>query len=265
MEQHGKNPLQFVIAVVPARYSSVRLPGKLLLPLAGKPLILHTLDRVRQAATIDRVIVATDNERILEAVSEAGVEAVMTSPDHSSGSDRIAEVAARLPENSVVVNVQGDEPVISPQVIDLAVEAMLAAGDADIVTTSEPFRSGPEVIDPNNVKVVTDRNGFALYFSRAPIPFPRQAASEHRSLVEALQSQRDLIKLYRKHTGLYVYRRDFLLEFTKQPQSFLERTEMLEQLRALEAGARIKVVETSERSIGVDTADDLEAVREILA
>ena len=252
-----------MVAIIPARYSSVRLEGKLLLPVAGKPLILHTLAQAGKASRVDRVIVATDDERIFQVVLQNGGEAVMTSAGHQSGSDRIAEVARDLPQGSIIVNVQGDEPLISPKTIDLAVEALIADPSADISTTCERISDAADVLSPDIVKVVTDNAGNALYFSRSPIPFPRDAVKKAGSIGEALKDPH-VLSLFRKHTGLYVYRREYLLEFTGLPQTTLEKTEMLEQLRALENGARIKVVETAEGSIGVDTAEDLERMRALL-
>lgn len=265
MEHHGENPRKLVFAIIPARYSSVRLPGKMLLPIAGKPLILHTVERAREAATIDEVIVATDDRRIFDAVTSAGQKAVMTSSEHRSGSDRIAEVAANLPDGSIIVNVQGDEPMISPATIDMAVEAMLKDNSADIATTCEPINSRSELLDGNNVKVVTGDDGYAIYFSRSPIPWPREAALRHGGdLNKAIEEEPELLKNFRKHTGLYVYRREFLLKFTKLRQTRLEKFEMLEQLRALGNGARIRVIDTASRSIGVDTEADMVLVRAIL-
>lgn len=261
MEQHGKNHQQKVIAIIPARLHSTRLAGKLLLEIGGKPLILHTLEQAKKAKNIDKVIVATDSEEILKIIIESGNEALMTSANHQSGSDRIAEVAENLPENSIIVNVQGDEPTISPTTIETAVEAILQDDSIDIATTCEKIDAFQDVLSPDVVKVVTDKNNFALYFSRSPIPFPREAVKNHGSLEIALQTDKNLVSLYRKHTGLYVYRREYLLKFTKFAQTNLEKTEMLEQLRALENGARIKVVEVSESSIGVDTAEDFERVK----
>ena len=264
MEAQGKNQqqkAQKVIAIIPARLHSTRLEGKLLLPLNGKPLILHTLEQAKKARNIDRVIVATDSEEILKIIEASGNEVVLTSKNHQSGSDRIAEVALNLPENSIIVNVQGDEPTISPQTIESAVEAILQDVSIDIATTCEKIEDYKDVLSPDVVKVVTDKNSFALYFSRLPIPFPREAVKIFGSLENALQADENLISLYRKHTGLYVYRREYLLKFTKFEQTILEKTEMLEQLRALENGARIKVVEVSETSIGVDTAEDFERVK----
>ncbi len=264
MEQHGNNHRQKVFAIIPARYESTRLAGKLLLELAGKPLILHTLDSAKKAQNIDEVIVATDDERILRIVQESGSEAVLTSKNHQSGSDRIAEVARNLPENSIIVNVQGDEPTIPPATIEKAVEAILRDETADIATTCEKIEDYTDVLSSDVVKVVTDKNGYAIYFSRSPIPFPREAVKKHGSLENALRNEPGMISLFRKHTGLYVYRREFLLEFTRLEQTNLEKTELLEQLRALENGARIKVVEVEESSIGVDTREDFERVKMIL-
>ncbi len=264
MEQHGKNHRQKVYAIIPARYESTRLVGKLLLEINAKPLILHTLERAKKAKNIDEVIVATDDERILRIVQESGNEAVLTSKDHQSGSDRIAEVAANLPDNSIIVNVQGDEPTIPPSTIEKAVEAILNDAAADIATTCEKIEDFRDVLSPDVVKVVTDTKGYALYFSRSPIPFPREAVKKHGTLENALRTESELLSLFRKHTGLYVYRREFLLKFTRLEQTNLEKTEMLEQLRALENGARIKVVEVAESSIGVDTREDFERVKLIL-
>lgn len=227
-------------------------------------MILHTLERAKKAKNIDEVIVATDDERILDAVKKSGNEAVLTSKDHQSGSDRIAEVAANLPENSIIVNVQGDEPTISPSTIEKAVEAILNDAVADIATTCEKIEDYRDVLSPDVVKVVTDENGYALYFSRSPIPFPREAMKKYGTLENALRNEPELLSLFRKHTGLYVYRREYLLKFTDLAQTNLEKTEMLEQLRALENGARIKVVEVAESSIGVDTVEDFERVKLIL-
>ncbi len=231
------------------------------MPLNGKPLILHTLEQAKKARNIDRVIVATDDVRILHIIEESGNEAVLTSINHQSGSDRIAEVAENLPAGSIIVNVQGDEPTISPTTIESAVEAILQDETIDIATTCEKIESVEDVLSANVVKVVNDKNGYALYFSRFPIPFPREAVKKHGTLETALQNEPQLISLFRKHTGLYVYRREYLLKFTKFKQTILEKTEMLEQLRALENGARIKVVEVAESSIGVDTREDFERVK----
>jgi 3-deoxy-manno-octulosonate cytidylyltransferase (CMP-KDO synthetase) len=237
----------------------------MLLPIGGKPLILHTLERTRLAVRIDRVIVATDDERIREAVSNGGGEVVMTSSYHASGSDRIAEVAETLSEGSIIVNVQGDEPLISPATIDRAVAALVEDENADMATTWEPIESLGDLLNGNNVKLAVSNEGYALYFSRSPFPWPREASQRHGGDPNAaIEEEPDLLKNYKKHTGLYVYRREYLLKFTRMPQTWLERYEMLEQLRALENGARIKVVEAADKSIGVDTQDDLDRVRALL-
>ena len=255
---------QQVIVVIPARFQSTRLANKLLLPLAGKPLILHTLEQAKRAANVSRVIVATDDDAIFQTIKSSGSEVVMTSANHQSGSDRIAEVAETLPENSIIVNVQGDEPLISPQTIEKAVAAILHDDSIEMATTCEMIHDAKDVLSADVVKVVTDENGFALYFSRSPIPFPREAVRQHGTLENALREDANLISIYRKHTGLYVYRREFLLKYTKFKQSNLEKTEMLEQLRTLENSAKIKVVEVSEISIGVDTREDYDRVKKII-
>lgn len=237
----------------------------MLLPIAGKPLILHTLDRTNAASTVDRVIVATDDKRIFDVVNEYGGEVVMTATYHSSGSDRIGEVAESLPENSIIVNVQGDEPVISPETIDRAVDALVENDTADMSTTWEPIDSLGELLNGNNVKVSVGGNGYALYFSRSPFPWPREASLRHGGDPnDAIEEEPELLQNYKKHTGLYVYRREYLLNFTKMSPTWLEQYEMLEQLRALENGARIKVVKAVGRSIGVDTQEDYERVCTLL-
>ena len=265
MELHGKNPQQNVIAIIPARYASVRLPGKMLLEIAGKPLILHTLGQTSKARNVSRVIVATDDERIYRVVSENGGEVMMTSADHRSGSDRLAEVAENLSADSIIVNVQGDEPTIAPGTIDLAVEALINDENADISTTCEAIDDISDLLNGNVVKVVIAESGYALYFSRSPMPFPREAALRYEGDPNrAIIHEPALMTIFRKHTGLYVYRRDYLLQFAKTPPSKLEQIEMLEQLRALENGAKIRVVEVKEKSIGVDTLEDFKHVKRLI-
>lgn len=225
-------------------------------------MILHVLERALAARNVTRAICATDDRRILDAVLSAGFEAVMTSADHASGSDRLAEVAATLDDDvEVIVNLQGDEPLISPRTIERAVEELSRDDEAQIVTTSEEITEATDVLSADVVKVVTDGMGRALYFSRSPIPFPRDAVIRYGTLLAALEIEPQLLATFRKHTGLYVYRRSFLLEYTRWPQSTLERAEALEQLRALERGVTIKVIEAEAASIGVDTEHDLERVR----
>lgn len=263
MKPHGKNPTQNVIAVIPARLESTRLPRKLLLDLGGKPLILHTLEQARKAANVSRVIVATDSEEILRVIRESGNEAVLTGKNHQSGSDRIAEVAENLEENSIIVNVQGDEPLINHHAIEKAVEAILQDDSIDIATACEPILDFRDVLSSDVVKVVADKNDFALYFSRSPIPFPREAVKKYGNLEKVLREEKDLLSGFRKHTGLYVYRREFLLKYTKLAQTKLEKLEMLEQLRALENGAKIKVIEITGSSIGIDTQEDFERIKKV--
>ncbi len=257
-------PQPFVIAIIPARYASSRLPGKPLLEIAGRPMILHVVERALAAPSVRRAVVATDDARILDAVRGAGFEAVLTRADHLSGSDRLAEAAETLAEAEIVVNVQGDEPLLAPETIERAVAALIDDGEAVVSTTCEPCERAEDVLSPDVVKVVSDARGRALYFSRSPIPFPREAVRAHGTLAAALAREPALLGLFRKHTGLYVYRRAFLLEYTRMQQSALERAESLEQLRILEAGASIRVVEAAGPSVGVDTAEDLARVRALL-
>ena len=261
-------PVNRTVAIVPARLASTRLPGKALIEIAGKPMVCWVAERARAARNVDRVIVATDSQQILDAVQQTGIEAVLTAPDHMSGTDRVAEVAGNLPDAEIVVNVQGDEPMISPATIERAVDTMAdeisKANGAGIVTTWESIESIGDLLNPDLVKVVLDDNENAVYFSRSPIPYPRDAVKRHGSPAAALENEPELLKLFRKHTGLYVYRRDVLLEFTKWPPARLEQIEALEQLRALEHGIRIKVVEACAASTGVDTFADLERVRELM-
>ncbi len=250
-----------VVAIIPARFASTRLPGKPLLPLQQIPLIVHVVERAGKASLVSRVIVATDDTRIVDAVQTYGGEVWLTSPDAASGTDRIAEVAARL-DAEIIVNVQGDEPLIEPATIDSAIAPLLADPHLLMSTTSEPITAMADIFNPNVVKVVTDAQGFALYFSRAPIPFLRPAPAE--TMEEALQRQPELFTRFRKHSGLYVYRNLFLQTFARWQPSTLERLEALEQLRALENGCRIKVVPVEHRSIGVDTEQDYETVKRLL-
>jgi 3-deoxy-manno-octulosonate cytidylyltransferase (CMP-KDO synthetase) len=235
------------VAIIPARYHSSRLPGKPLADIAGRPMVEHVYRRAAAASGVDAVIVATDDARVRDAVEAFGGRAWMTRVDHASGSDRLAEVAARL-TCDLVVNVQGDEPLLVPEAVTEAIAPLEADSSIRMGTLCRRIEDPAEFIDPNVVKVVTDAEGFALYFSRAPIPFSRETAGADHGAA-------------RKHIGLYVYRRDFLLEFARLRPTPLERTESLEQLRALEHGVRIRTVETTYDSVGVDTPADLERVR----
>lgn len=249
-----------ITAIIPARYASSRLPGKPLLELAGKPMILHVIERARMVKAINQVIVATDDERIFQVVMQAGAEVRMTSPAHQTGTDRLAEVAAQL-NAEIVVNVQGDEPFIEPATIEAALQPLLDDDSVMMATTCEPILSAEDLLNPNVVKVVMDRAGFALYFSRQPIPFLRAEVLAHKTLQAAIEADQELLHRFAKHTGLYVYRREFLLTYAQLPPTPLEQSEALEQLRALEHGYRIRVVRTAHRSMGIDTPEDLEKAR----
>lgn len=236
-----------VIGVIPARYASSRFPGKPLADIAGRTMIEHVYRRAQQAASVDEVWVATDDRRIFDAVTAFEGRAVMTSPDHPSGTDRIAE-AVRGMVADVVVNVQGDEPLLEPAEIDAVVAPFRDAPDVAMTTAATPITDPRDVNDPNVVKVVLSCSGFALYFSRLAVPYYRSGAAG----------------TYLKHLGLYAYRKDFLLTYAALAPTPLEEAERLEQLRVLEHGHRIRVVVTQHDSIGVDSEADLERVRRIL-
>ena len=256
------------VVIIPARLGSTRLPQKALVDIAGKPMVCWVAERALAARNVDRVIVATDSQAIVDAVESRDLEAILTSESHASGTDRIAEVAQILVEAEIIVNLQGDEPLISPETIERAIEQMhkkLGRPDgAGIVTTWEPIHSFAELNNFDLVKVVVGEDEQAIYFSRSLVPCPRDAFQKHVSPEAVFENEPDSLKLFRKHTGLYVYRRDVLLQFTQWPQTALERTESLEQLRALEHGVVIRVIEASSSSTGVDTAEDLDRVRELV-
>jgi 3-deoxy-manno-octulosonate cytidylyltransferase (CMP-KDO synthetase) len=235
-----------VIGVIPARYASVRFPGKPLAPLSGRPMILHVLAAAQAATKLDRVLVATDDARIAEVVREGGGEAVLTSAGAASGTDRLAEAAIRAP-GDVYVNVQGDEPLMAAENVDRLVETLLARPDREIATLALPGLGEVAARDPNVVKVAVAADGRALYFSRAAIPFPRSGTPA-----------------FRKHLGLYAYRAETLRRVAALPPSPLEKIESLEQLRWLEAGFAIWVGEAVADSIGVDTPEDLAEAETIL-
>ena len=235
-----------VVGVIPARFSSTRLPGKALVEIEGVPMVVRVWRQTARSQALGRVIVATDDERIARAVSDAGGEAMMTSPAHPSGTDRIAEVAAKVPAD-IYVNVQGDLPFIDPADLDALAAPMRADGEIAMATLATPIADVHEWHNPNVVKVVCDARGNALYFSRAPIPWPREGAAPP---AEAL-----------RHIGVYAYRRDFLLRFARLEPGVLEALEKLEQLRALERGFRIRVVASVAPSLEVDTAEDLTRAR----
>lgn len=248
-----------IAAIIPARYGATRLPGKPLSDIHGRPMIQHVHERVSRARGVDRVLVATDDARIVEAVRGFGGEAVLTSPAHRSGSDRVAE-AARAVDARVIVGVQGDEPMIDPGAVEAAVGPFARDPSVEAATVCTPLRALEEMLSPHVVKVVVDARGRALYFSRSPIPHVRggDAAEGARLAVER--------GLARRHLGLYAWRREALLRFAALPPSALEEAEGLEQLRALEHGMAMQVVEwDGEPGVAVDTPADLERVRALLA
>jgi 3-deoxy-manno-octulosonate cytidylyltransferase (CMP-KDO synthetase) len=251
-----------IVAIIPARFGSTRLPGKPLSDIHGKTMIQRVHERARAARSVDRVVVATDDERVADAVRGFGGEAVLTSPAHPSGTDRIAEAARGLAAE-VVVNVQGDEPLLDPGGIDAAAGALLDDPSLPMATLSLPLRTVEEMLAPSVVKVVADARGDALYFSRSPIPHLRLgASSDLRAAAEAAVGR----GLARRHVGLYAYRREALLRLAALPPSPLEEAEGLEQLRALHHGMRIRVVPVDgEGGVAVDTPEDLERVRALLA
>lgn len=243
-----------IIAVIPARYGSTRFPGKSLAMIRDKPMIQWVYERTKQSRLIRRVVVATDDVRIQRAVTAFGGEAIMTSADHATGTDRIAE-AARSIACDIVVNVQGDEPLIHPEMIDQAVQPLVDDPAIPMGTLCKKIDDAGEAFDPNVVKVVFDENGFALYFSRAPIPWDRDRWAGKVSLRELILTE----GMY-KHIGLYVYRKDFLLSYAGMAQTALEQAEKLEQLRVLETGKKIKVAITKHESFGVDIPGDLSKI-----
>ncbi|MDQ3666018.1 MAG: 3-deoxy-manno-octulosonate cytidylyltransferase [Acidobacteriota bacterium] len=263
MNLTGQNSQTKAVVIIPARFASSRLPGKALLEIGGKPMISWVTERAREARNVTRVIVATDDERIVDVVRSSGCEAVMTRSDHASGTDRLGEVAEMLEGADIVVNLQGDEPLISAQTIERSIEAS-SDTSVGIVTTWEAIETAADVLNPDVVKIVMNKSGRAVYFSRSPVPYPREAVRKHVTLETALRNEPGLLRQFRKHMGLYVYRKEVLLEFTRWPQSDLERVECLEQLRALEHGVKIKAIEASAPSIGVDTREDLERVRALI-
>ena len=251
-----------IIGVIPAHYASTRLEGKVLADIAGKPMIQHVYERTCQAKTLQDVIVATDDPRIMDVVAGFGGQAVMASAAHESGTDRVAEVAEGL-ACEVVINIQGDEPLIEPAAIDAATQPFIADSSLAMSTLATPIRSRREHLDPSVVKVTVAADGFALYFSRAPVPFFRLDTDAPWPDNKPRQHpESGLWPL--KHIGLYGYRRETLLWFASLPQTPLEKTERLEQLRALENGCRIKVIQVDYSPIGVDTPEDLQRVRALL-
>ena len=236
-----------ILCVIPARYASTRLPGKPLADIAGKPMICRVYEQAVQAKSLAGVLAAVDDQRVYDAVVQNGGQAMMTSPDHPTGTDRLAEVAAAYPDMDLIINVQGDEPLIDPELIDELAAVFDEDPQLQMATVKTPMSTQTEMQNPNNVKVVTDKKGYALYFSRSLLPYPRVPHGR---------------PVY-KHIGIYAYKRDFLLRYAQMEPTLLEQTESLEQLRALENGYRIRVIETDRRFVGVDTPEDLAEVNSI--
>ena len=238
-----------ILGVIPARYASTRLPGKVLLPIAGKPMIQHVWERTKKSKLLSDVWIAADDQKIMEAARKFGAKAVLTSVHHQSGTDRIAEAVKNI-KVDIVVNIQGDEPLIDVRVIDALVKVLLKNKSYPMATVIKRIDRSDDIHNPNIVKVVVDAHQDALYFSRSEIPFNRD---------------RDNGVDYFKHLGIYAYRKNFLLRLTKMPPSRLENIEKLEQLRVLEAGYKIKTILTDVETIGVDTAEDLKKVEKRLS
>jgi 3-deoxy-manno-octulosonate cytidylyltransferase (CMP-KDO synthetase) len=234
-----------IVGIIPARWGSTRFPGKPLHPIAGKPLLQHVWERCRHANALDSVIIATDDMRIAEAVFAWGAEVSLTSPRHASGTDRIAEVAAKMRGVSHIINIQGDEPLVEPALLNRLVRRMQRDPQIEMITAVHPFADAADAQSPHQVKAVLDRQGHTLYFSRSAIPYSRGTTAP--------------IQYYR-HQGIYGYRREFLLRFVRWKPAPLEKAEALEQLRALENGVKIHVVVTASGSPGVDTPDDARAI-----
>mgnify|MGYP001578221816 CR=1 FL=1 len=240
------------VGIIPARYGSTRFEGKLLADFCGKPVIQHTWENAKKSKSIDDLIVATDDKRIYNVAKGFGANVVYTSIAHKSGSDRLTEVAASI-DAKIIVNIQADEPLLHPSMIDDVAGAILKDKTLVMATLCHKISNAAHIQDPNVVKVVFDRNGLALYFSRSPIPYERMGSDDKLQVID-----------YYKHIGIYAYAKDFLFTFKSLPQSHLEKTEKLEQLRVLENGYRIKVIETKFDTIGIDTPEDLEKAIETI-
>jgi len=256
------------IGIIPARWKSSRFEGKVLANILGKPMIQHVWERAKEAKTLDELIIATDNDEVIKKAESFGAKVVYTSKDQPSGTDRIAEVVNPI-DVSVIVNIQGDEPLIHPSMIDSLSEAILKGDGTSMATLRKRITDKHELFNPNVVKVAVDKDGYALYFSRSPIPYYRRENDAQHSIfdVNAWMSHHTFdIKeaVYYKHIGIYAYTKDFLFTYTNLPESKLEDSEKLEQLRALENGYRIKTIETDYDTIGVDMPDDLKKVEDAL-
>ena len=251
------------VGVIPARYGSSRLPGKPLADLQGKPLLYHVYQRALRATTLREVWIATDDERVFDAATSFGGNVKMTSNVHRSGTDRIAEAIQGI-DADIVVNIQGDEPLIDYGAIDHAVNLLVRDPDAQMSTLKSALDDPQDLWNPNVVKVITNQRGYAVYFSRSPVPYLRKREQPTANLQEILAEEPALLKYFYRHIGLYAYRRDFLMQFTKWAPSPLELLEDLEQLRAIEHGTKIKVDISRAVIFGVDTPEDLERIRRLV-
>ena len=251
------------VGIIPARWGATRFPGKALHPIGGKPLLQHVWERCRRAKKLDRLIIATDDFRIAEAAFDWGAEVAMTSPDHRSGTDRIAEVAKKLKEFAHIINIQGDEPLVDPKLIDRLVRELQRDEKLEMITAAHSFEDARDARSPHQVKVVLDLKSNALYFSRATIPASRSGGLQTHQIERRFVSRRSLVPYFR-HQGIYGYTRDLLLRFVRWKTSPLERAEALEPLRALENGVRIRVVMTGSGSPGVDTPEDARTIERLM-
>jgi len=248
------------VAVIPARWQSTRLKGKILADINGKPMIQHVWERVKRAHEIDEVVVATDKERVMKVVKSFGGTAIFTSPEQPSGTDRIAEAASSI-DADIYINIQADEPLVHPLMVDMLAQVYEYEDNVQMATLIKRIHKKEEITNPNVVKCVVDRKGFALYFSRSPIPYIRDEAAKD----ESVGGSPDISERFFKHIGMYSYTKDFLFTYTNLPKSTLETDEKLEQLRVLEHGYKIKTIETRYDTVGVDTAEDLEKVKGLLS
>jgi 3-deoxy-manno-octulosonate cytidylyltransferase (CMP-KDO synthetase) len=250
------------VGIIPARWDSTRFPGKPLHLIAGKPLLKHVWERCLRAKSLDLVVIATDDMRIASAAFDWGAEVALTSPRHSSGTNRVAEVARKTRHFAYVINIQGDEPLINPGLVDKLVEKLRSNRKVEIVTAAHPFKNPADAFSPHQVKVVLDLRGNALYFSRAPIP---ASGNDGFSAAVSPRRQRNRRSLFLRHQGIYGFRRETLLQFVRWKPTPLERTESLEQLRALENGVKVHVLITAAGSPGIDTPEDATVLEQKLA
>lgn len=244
-----------IVAVIPARYKSTRFEGKPLALILGKPMVMHVYEGVIKSNVLSDVLIATEDSRVYDACCSFGANVVMTSDAHQSGTDRVIEAAANLADADIILNIQGDEPLVNTDIIDALIRPFKESGDIEYTSVKTPIHSYKEFLDPNNVKVVVDKNNFGVYFSRSPIPYDRECS-------QAFKSSKGLFGF--KHLGFYGYTRDFLIKFGKMPPSYLEKKEMLEQLRAVENGYKIKVNTVDISTIPVDVPDDIKKVENFI-